>query len=97
MADPNKVKVMRQMLPPTRVRSVRGLIGMCSYYRKFILNFLAIAKPHIRLTKKFVKFEWSKECQVAVDFLKESLTTVPVLAYPDTSKPHVLYTDASND
>ena len=38
-----------------------------------------------------------KECQIAFDFLEESLTTVPLLAYPDTSKPYILYTDASDD
>ena len=31
------------------------------------------------------------------DFLKETLTTVPVLAYLYTSKPFNLYTDASDD
>ena len=31
------------------------------------------------------------------EFLEDSLTTVPVLAYPDNSKPYILYTDASND
>ena len=31
------------------------------------------------------------------DFLKETLTTVTVSAYADTSKPCILYTDASNN
>ena len=52
--------------------------------------------PLIRLTKKNVEFNWSAECQTAFDFLKESLTTVPVLAYPDPNKPYILYTDASD-
>ena len=76
---------------------IRSFICMCSYYRRFIPNFSAIAKPLINLTKKFKKFEWTKECQIAFHFLKESLTTVPLLAYPDTSKLYILYTDASDD
>ena len=70
---------------------------MCSYYRRFIPNSSAIAKPLIRLTKKLAKFEMSKECQTAFDFLKEILTTVPLVAYPDTSKSYILCTDASDD
>ena len=56
-ADPDKVKVMRQILPPICVREVRSYIGMCSYYRRFIPNFSAMAKPLIRSTKKFAKFD----------------------------------------
>ena len=41
--------------------------------------------------------EWNKECQAAFDHLKEYLTTSPLLSYPDTSKPCILYTDASYD
>ena len=85
------------MVPPKWVREVRSFIGMCSYYRRFIPNFSAITKPLINLSKKFAKFEWTKECQITFDFLKESLATVPFLAYPDTSKPYILYTDASDD
>ena len=70
---------------------------MCSYYRRFSPKFSAIAKPLIKLTKKFAKFEWTKECQIAFDLLKEGLTTVPLLVYPDTSKPYILYTDASDE
>ena len=77
------------------VKEVRSFTGMCSYYRRFIPHFSAIAKPLISLT--LAKFEWTKECQIAFDFLKEILTTVPLLAYPDTSKPYILYIDASDD
>ena len=35
VADPDKVKVMRQILPPTAVRDVRSFIVMCRYYRNF--------------------------------------------------------------
>ena len=70
---------------------------MCSYYRRFVPNFSKIAEPLIDLTKKYARFKWTSECQTAFDFLKESLTVVPLLAYPDTNKPYVLYTDASNN
>ena len=90
MEDPNKVKAVRQMLPPTCVREVRSFICMCSCYRRFFPDFSAIAKPVIRLTKKFAKFEWSKECQAAFEFLKDSVIIVPVLAYSDTSKLYIL-------
>ena len=57
MADSEKVKVMRQMLPPICVQEIISFIGMCSYYSRFISNFSPIVKPLIRMTKKFV---WSE-------------------------------------
>ena len=97
MADPDKVHVIRNMVPPKCVREARSFICMCTYYRRFLPIFLALAKPLNNLTKKFAKFEWTNKCQIAFDLLKESLTTVLLLAYPDTSKPYILYTDASDD
>ena len=70
---------------------------MISWYYSFISKFSTIAKPLIRLTNKLAKFDWSKEYQAAFDFLKGTLTTATVLAYPDTSKLYILYTDPSND
>ena len=64
---------------------------MCSYYRRFIPNFSEIA-----LTRKYARFSWSDQCQNGFDYLKQSLTVVPLLAYPDPNKPYTLYTDASD-
>ena len=75
ITDPDKIQVIKNMNPPSCVREVRSFIGMCSYYRRFFLNFSAKAKPLIKLTRKFAKFERNKECQGAFDHLKECLTT----------------------
>ena len=94
--DPLKVEAIRSLPTPTCVREVRSFIGMCSYYRRFIPNFSEIAEPVIALTRKYARFKWTQECQNSFDYLKQSLTVVPLLAYPDPTKPYILYTDASN-
>jgi transposase InsO family protein len=96
-ANPEKVKAIKNMPAPKSVRQVRGFIGTISYYRRFVPNFSQIAEPLIRLTKKYARFKWTPECQTAFDFLRDSLAVVPLLAYPDTNKPYVLYTDASDN
>ncbi|KAK6167883.1 hypothetical protein SNE40_021812 [Patella caerulea] len=94
--DQDKVCAIKGMDQPRTVKEVRSFMGMCSYYRRFIPNFSTIAEPLIKLTKKYAKFKWTSECQTAFEFLKESLTTVPLLAYPDPNLPYILYTDASD-
>ena len=68
-----------------------------SWYRRYIPNFSKIAEPLIRLTRKHARFKWDQECQAAFEYLKESLTIIPLLAFPDSSLPYRLYTDASAD
>ena len=48
------------------------------------------------MTRKYAHFKWSDTHQRAFDYLKDSLTAVPLLVYPDSNKPYVLYTDASD-
>ena len=94
--DELKIDAIRSLPVPTCVREVRSFIGMCSYYRRFIPNFSQIAEPIIALTRKYTHFKWSDVHQKAFEFLKDSLTAVPLLVYPDSNKPYVLYTDASD-
>jgi hypothetical protein len=52
-------------------------------------------KPITELLKKEVKFVWSQKCEDAFHALRQHLTTTPVLAQPDSSKPFDVYCDAS--
>ena len=76
--DQKKVEAIRSLPVPTCVREVRSFIGMCSYYRRFIPNFSQIAEPIIALTRKYAHFKWSDTHQKAFDYLKDSLTAVPL-------------------
>jgi len=48
------------------------------YYRIFIFHFSIIAAPIFGLFRKGVKFEWTVDCQVAMDSLKTVITMAPV-------------------
>jgi hypothetical protein len=82
--------------PPTTVRQIRCFLGLAGYYRRFIPDFSRIAKPITELLKKEVKFVWSQKCEDAFHALRQHLTTAPVLAQPDSSKPFDVYCDASS-
>ena len=47
------------------------------------------------LLKKGVKFVWSNQCEEAFCTLRKLLTTAPILAQPDQTKPFDVYCDAS--
>jgi hypothetical protein len=93
--DPEKVQEVMDWKPPTTVRQIRSFLGLAGYYRRFIPGFTRIAKPMTELLKKGVKYEWSQKCEDAFHTLRQHLTTAPVLAQPDNTKPFEVYCDAS--
>jgi hypothetical protein len=93
--DPSKVQEVLDWKPPTSVHQIRSFLGLAGYYRCFIPDFSRIAKPMTELLKKGVKFSWDQKCEDAFYTLRAHLTTTPVLAQPDVSKPFDIYCDAS--
>jgi hypothetical protein len=93
--DPEKVEKIRDYPVPRNIRELRGVLGLFSYYRRFIENFSKIAAPLNELLKKEVEYNWTNKQQQAFELLKEKLITAPIVQYPDFEKPFYLYTDAS--
>jgi hypothetical protein len=93
--DPSKVQEVMDWKPPTSVHQIRSFLGLAGYYRRFIPNFSKIAKPMTERLRKGVKFSWDQKCEDAFHTLRAHLTTAPVLAQPDVSKPFDIYCDAS--
>ncbi|WVZ80237.1 hypothetical protein U9M48_027730 [Paspalum notatum var. saurae] len=95
--DPSKVESVLNWKQPESVTEIRSFLGLAGYYRRFIKDFSKTAKPMTSLTKKNAKYTWSPNCEEAFQSLKRSLTTAPVLAQPDVTKPFDVYCDASGN
>ncbi|WVZ94157.1 hypothetical protein U9M48_040087 [Paspalum notatum var. saurae] len=85
--DPSKVEDVLNWKQPQTVTEIRSFLGLAGYYRRFIKDFSKIAKPVTALTQKNAKFAWSSKCEEAFGTLKKLLTSAPVLAQPDITKP----------
>ncbi|GES74586.1 enzymatic polyprotein, putative [Rhizophagus clarus] len=95
---------------PKCTHDVRAMLGLCSYYRKFIKDFAKTARPLIKLVKKEEaigkcnarghkkscrKVEWKKEYEETFELLKEKLMNYPILQHPNFEKEYILMTDIS--
>ena len=94
---PAKLEAIKGMHPPMNPKQVRAFPRLVGYYRKFIKNFAKIAKPLTMLTRMDIKFEWKETHHCTSMKLKDAIIQAPILRYPDTTKPYIVYTDASND
>ena len=99
--DPKKIKAIQLWPRPTTVTEVRKFTGLTNYYRKFIHGYANVAQPLHDLVsgknakKKCSSIEWTDDCEVAFQKLKELCSNTPLLAYPDYRQKFKLYTDAS--
>ena len=93
--DPEKVSTIRNWPQPANTKELRQVLGLVSYYWKFIHTFANQATPLYKLIEKNRCWTWTVECEEAFQSLKRSLCESPVLAYPDFMCPFCLDVDAS--
>ena len=93
--DPVKVTGICDWPIPTGLRQLRGFLGFANFYRCFIGHFSDIVAPLTRLTKKDQPWNWTNECQLVFDTLKQKFLEEPCLLMPDMSKPFQIEADAS--
>ena len=65
--EEEKVEGVLNWLVPKTVRDVRKFLGLANYYRWFIKNFAALAKPLNMLTRKDEKWKWEEAQQKAFE------------------------------
>ena len=94
-ADTVKVRAVKAFPVPNNPTEGKSFLGLCSYYRRYVKDFAAIARPIHAGSDSAPEFQWTPEAQESFDASKHKLTSTPILAFPPMKEPFILYTDAS--
>ncbi|MBW0573975.1 hypothetical protein O181_113690 [Austropuccinia psidii MF-1] len=95
--DKSKVEEVLLKLMPQNKKEIQSFLGFAGYYRQKIKDFGSIAIPLYKLCDKDTAFEMTVDRVKAFEYLREALTTAPLLLIPDFKFPVSLYIDASGD
>ena len=91
--DPETEPVVNFQLPQN-LKQLRRIMGMASWYRKFLKDFATITEPLAALTKKDRRYEWGGAQQEAFEKIKALIASAPVLARSAFEAQFVVQTDA---
>jgi hypothetical protein len=94
-ANPEKVSAIARMGPIQDVKGVQKVTGCLAALSRFISRLGEKALPLYRLLKKAEHFSWTPEAEEALDSLKKTLTSAPVLVPPQPAEPLLLYVAAT--
>ena len=82
-----KVKEIQEVYAPQNAAEMRSLLGLTNYVSRFITDYATITEPLRQLTRQDTPFNWTSECQNALNELKARLTSETVMSYYDPTKP----------
>ena len=88
------IRAILEWPSPKNITELRGFIGICTYYRKFVKGFSKLTSPLTDLTKKDA-FKWNEEVENSFQKIKEVMSSFTKQALLDFSKPFVVECDAS--
>ncbi|GJR19288.1 reverse transcriptase domain-containing protein [Tanacetum coccineum] len=66
--DKAKINIISKLPPPTNIKGVRSFLGHAGFYRRFIKDFLKIARPITKLLENDTPFEFNEECRKASNY-----------------------------
>jgi len=95
-SDPKKVQAIQEALPPKNKEELRAFLGTVGYLRRFVPHFAEVVLPLTELTKKGTAFEWTEDCALSFNWLKDELAATVLLSAPSGDGPFVIVSDASN-
>ena len=105
--DPEKISALKEWPVPSNIKELRSFLGFAGYYRKFVREYAKLVKPlndllighstskKVRKKKCATPWSWGPAQQQAFNDIIEKLTSPPILAYANYSKPFILNIDAS--
>ena len=80
--SPDKIKAIHNLQPPQNPKEVQKLTGMIAALNRFISRSVDRCRPFYLLMNKWKGFDWSEDCALAFQQLKEYLSQPPIMSSP---------------
>ena len=93
-ANPDKIKVVLDMPPPSNIKKVQRLTGRIAALSRFVSKASDKCKPLFQVLNK--AFSWDTHCEEAFLALKTYLSSPPVLVSPSEGELLTLYLAVSD-
>jgi hypothetical protein len=77
--NPTKIESIKEWQSSMLAKGVRSFLGLANFYKKFIKDFLSLAKPLTDLLKKKGSFEWKGKQQKMFNLLKGKFSSTLML------------------
>ncbi|XP_075655171.1 uncharacterized protein LOC142625385 [Castanea sativa] len=87
--NPDQIKAVLGLHSPRNPKEVQKLAGMIAALNRFISRSADRCRPFYRLLHRWKDFQWSNECNLTFEDLKQYLSRPPILSTPE--KEEVLY------
>ena len=84
--NPDQIKAINNLQPPRNPKEVQRLIGMTVALNRFIFRSADRCRPFFQLLNKWKGFEWTEECVLAFQQLKEYLSWPPIMSSPEVDE-----------
>ncbi|KAL5781848.1 hypothetical protein ACOSP7_006877 [Xanthoceras sorbifolium] len=85
-ANPEKIKALREMQSPTKLKHGQSLNGQVAALNRFISKSTEKCIPFFNVLKGNKKFEWTEGCERAFKELNEYMGRAPLLSKPQNGK-----------
>ena len=87
----DQIKAINNLQPPRNPKEVQKLIGMTAALNRFISRSVGRCRPFFQLLNKWKGFEWTEECVLAFQQLKEYLSRPPIMSRPEVDEVLFVY------
>ena len=93
-ANPDKIKVVLDMPPPSNIKEVKRLTGRIAALSRFVSKANNKCHPFFQFLKK--AFQWDTRCEEAFSAFKTYLSSPPILVSPSEGELLTLYLAVSD-
>ena len=89
--NPDQIKAINNLRSPRNPKEVQKLTGMTAALNRFISRSADRCRPFFMLINKWKGFEWTEECAIAFQQLKDYLALSPIMSSPEPDEVFFAY------